>query len=300
MSQYPILTDQGVLEAVNYLASGPSGLGQNFDGFSAYQPAYVTGNFRQPFTVSTATSAPPNWYIPPVSINSISSPDGQTVTWNFASTQPTAPFTNGLQLTGAGFTPSFYNGGDGGVVACTTSTVTTQFSKSYAPLDPITVYGTLNFQAYLDSNGNPQPVSTDCNARVTVTGPTERVFINSQLTLTSGYTCTTASTFMVTVQIDRYRGSVNTFAGSTDYFFNLDTAAADGGIVSLQSHTYSVGPGSGTVDTGQNIFTTVIDQPDFGYYWYIADIVWTPLTGNAVPKLQTVGLRSLTAQVIKQ
>lgn len=300
MSQFPIVTDQGILEAINYLASGPSGLGQNFDGFSAYQPAYVTGNFRQPFTVSTSTTAPPNWYIAPISISSISSTDGQTVVWNFASTQPKAPFTNGLQLNGAGFTPGFYNGGDGGVVACTSSSVTTQFSQSYAPLPPVTTYGTLNFQAYLDGNGNPQPVSTDCNARVSVTGPTERVFINSQLSLTSGYVCTTASSFTVTVQIDRYRGSVDTAPGANDYLFNLDTTAADGGIVSKQSHTYTVGAGSGTVDTGQNIFTTVIDQPNFGYYWYIAEIVWTPLTGDVQPQLQTVGLRSLTAQVIKQ
>mgnify|MGYP003347452436 CR=1 FL=1 len=36
MSHYPIVTPQGVYEAVNYLASGPSGLGQSFQGFSSY------------------------------------------------------------------------------------------------------------------------------------------------------------------------------------------------------------------------------------------------------------------------
>jgi hypothetical protein len=39
MAQFPINTTQGIYEAVNYLASGPSGLGQDFAGFSSYQPA---------------------------------------------------------------------------------------------------------------------------------------------------------------------------------------------------------------------------------------------------------------------
>ena len=48
MAQYPVEDTAGLFEAVNYLLSGPSGLGQNFQGFSSYQPAYVTGTFRQP------------------------------------------------------------------------------------------------------------------------------------------------------------------------------------------------------------------------------------------------------------
>jgi hypothetical protein len=300
MSQFPVVSQEGVLEAVNYLASGPAGLGQNFDGFSAYQPAYLTGTYRQPFSVSTSTSAPPNWFVAPISISNIIYKDdgitnAQSLEWVFATPQAVPPFQNGWTLTGAGWDPaSNYNGDDGTVVSCSTTSVTTQFSKAYA-WDPVVTYGTLEFEAYLNGAKTKSiPVSTDANARVTVTGPTERVFVSSQLALTSGYTCSTTSTFSVSVQINRYSGEINTDPAKNDYLFNFDAT------VSEQSQTYSVGPGSGTVNTGQNIFTTVIDQPSFGYYWYIAEVVWTPLTGDAVAKLQTVGLRSLTAQVIKQ
>ena len=33
MSQYPIVNRDDLIDGVNYLLSGPSGLGQNFQGF---------------------------------------------------------------------------------------------------------------------------------------------------------------------------------------------------------------------------------------------------------------------------
>jgi hypothetical protein len=301
MSQFPIVSEEGLYEAVNYLASGPSGLGQNFDGFSSYTPAYLTGNTRQPWTVSTTTNAPPNWYVAPIQISSVSYLDNpgtstsQTTLWTFSTPQSPPPFLNGMLLTGAGWTPSNYNGVDGTVVSCTNASVTLDLGESYNWPTPITTYGTLEFDAYLNGDKTKSiPISTDCNARVTVTGPTERVFVSSQLALTSGYTCSTASTFSVTVQINRYNATAYTVNGATQYSFDSPVTVGE------QSKTYSVTTGSGTVDTGQNIFTTIVDQPNFGFYWYICEVVWTPLTGNAVPKLQTVGLRSLSAQVIKQ
>jgi hypothetical protein len=51
---YPVTgTMSGVLDGLNYVLSGPGGLGQNFAGFSNYELAYLTGNFRTPFTVLT-------------------------------------------------------------------------------------------------------------------------------------------------------------------------------------------------------------------------------------------------------
>jgi hypothetical protein len=300
MAQFPVVSKEGLYEAVNYLASGPSGLGQNFDGFSSYTPAYLTGNFRQPWTVNTTTTAPPNWYVAPIQISSVSYLDNpgstasQTTLWTFATPHSPPPFSQGMILTGAGWTPDGYNGSDGTVIACTTASVTLDLGDVYPWPTPITAYGTLEYEAYLDGNGNPLAVSTDCNARVTVTGPTERVFISSQLALTSGYSCTTASTFSVTVQINRYDATAKTVNGAVQYSFNNRTTIAE------QGKTYSVSAGTGTVDTGPNVFTTAIDQPNFGYYWYLCEVVWAPLTGNATPKLQTVGLRSLSAQVVKQ
>jgi hypothetical protein len=68
---------------------------------------------------------------------------------------------------------------------------------------------------------------------------------------------------------------------------------------------------SGSDTAGDNIFTTVLDQPSFGYFWYIVDVYFStydltdpenPVAypGDAAPGIMTVGLRSLSAQVVKE
>ena len=295
MSQYPVEKGNGVLEAVNYLLSGPAGLGQNFAGFSAYEPAYLTGTFRAPYAVATtATTNPPSWYVPPINISTVTPLnviDGKTqyLEWTFATAQPLPPFRVGSNPIASGFNPaSFYDGDTGRVITCTTTSMITGYRQTYE-VPAVVTPGTVEY------DNSDARTSTDANARVTVTGPTEQVFISSQLALTSGYTCTTTSTFQVAVEINRYEGFVDrNNQGAVDYLFDLDAT------VSEQVTTYTVEPGSGSVFTGQNIFTTVLDQPSFGYYWYIAEVKWNNTSGDVVPQVQTVGLRSLTAQVIKQ
>ena len=283
-------------EAVSYLLSGPSGLGQNFAGFSAYQPVYLSGTFREPYTVaiSTTTTAP-SWYVAPVAINAVNQLNvinGKTpyLEWTFSTPTAAPPFAVGQTIRGDGtWDPAFYQGNDGVVVTCSTTSVITKYVEAVAWPTPINTYGSI----YVSNDGIE--VSTDANARVTVQGPTELVFISSQLALTSGYDCTTTSTFDVSVQINRYSGEIDTAGqGAVDYLFNFDKT------VSEQSQSFTVEPGSGTVNAGQNIFTTVLDQPSFGYYWYICEVLWEQTSGDVTPGTQTVGLRSLTAQVIKQ
>ena len=48
---YPADDQQSVLDGVNVLLSGPAGLGQDFKGFSSYTDAWLTGNFRTPYTI---------------------------------------------------------------------------------------------------------------------------------------------------------------------------------------------------------------------------------------------------------
>ena len=52
MASYPVeaADTSGVVEAVNNLLSGPSGLGQDFSGFASYVPGFVTGSVRTPYT----------------------------------------------------------------------------------------------------------------------------------------------------------------------------------------------------------------------------------------------------------
>jgi len=56
MAQFPVeyarKDSESLVEAINYALSGPSGLGQNFNGFSDSFTAWLRGNVRQPATVS--------------------------------------------------------------------------------------------------------------------------------------------------------------------------------------------------------------------------------------------------------
>lgn len=268
MAQYPVEDDAGLFEAVNYLLSGPAGLGQNFNGFSSYQPVYLTGTFRAPFVVSTTTN-PPSWYVAPISINNIvplNVVDGETANleWTFTTPQAAPPFRVGQRVNVANVTPDYYDANGYLVLTCSTTTFQTQDSQVYPYPDYPYVSG-----GDVSLDNADSLASTDANARVTILGPTEIVFISSQLALTSGYTCTTSSTFSVSVQINRYRGFVDTKnPGAVDYLFNYDET------VSEQLQTFTVTSGTGTVNCGQNIFTTVLDQPSFGYYWYICEVVF--------------------------
>lgn len=59
MSQFPLNYNQrdsdAAVDAINYVLSGPSGLGQNFSGLSGYNATNLTGNFRAPFTVASVS-----------------------------------------------------------------------------------------------------------------------------------------------------------------------------------------------------------------------------------------------------
>jgi hypothetical protein len=293
MAQYPVEDDAGLFEAVNYLLSGPAGLGQNFNGFSSYIPVYLTGTFRAPFVVSTASNAP-LWYVAPISISNIvrqNVVDGQTANleWTFTTPQATPPFRAGQRVNVANVTPSYYDASGYLVLTCSTTTFQTQDSSVY-PYPAYTSGGDVS----LDNTDSLN--STDANARVTVQGPTEIVFISSQLQLDVDVNVVNPGTLTVSVQVNRYRGFVDTRnPGAVDYLFNYDET------VSEQINTYSVTTATTTINAGQNIFTTVLDQPSFGYYWYIAEVdITVSDIADVQPTTVTAGLRSLTAQVIKQ
>jgi hypothetical protein len=275
MSQFPVESDEQLFQAVNYLLSGPSGLGQNFQGFSDYKGAYLTGTFRAPFTLPLTTTPVPSLYVAPLTITNITTPDnpGRYIYVTFSGwggSQP--PFSAGdtIKISGvANPAGSFFNDTyNRSVVSCTTTQVIIQLSKNYTM--PTWISG-----GVIDKDLTNLATSTDCNGRVTVYGPTDRVFVTSQLNLNLSYTATIASEFDVRIQINRYRGTPTDTPGDNDYTFDLDTNP----LVSEQFNHYSV-TGNGSTGNQEYIFTTVLDQPSFGYYWYILDIVFSTLNYN--------------------
>lgn len=296
MAQYPIeIGDQSAIaEGLNYLLSGPAGLGQNFAGFSSYTPAYIRPAGRQPFSLPITTTLNPAWYlnIPINNIVPVSPQPTREITVTFASAQPTAPFQYGdvIELAnvvddGSGET---YDYDSYEVLSCTTTQVVLYVTGSYTWANYIS-------GGNLIRNRVDEPISTDCNGRITVTGPTDQVFISAQLILDAAYTCSTASEFDIVVSIDRFAGSPTNVAGSNDYIFRNPVT------VSERTFTYTPST-SGTVSELETIFTTVLDGPDldFGYYWYILQVNFTVVSGDVKPGNLIGKLRSLTAQVVKQ
>lgn len=286
MSQFPINTPEGLYEAVNYLASGPSGLGQNFAGFSSYDPAYLTGNYRTPFSQPTAR----NLYVAPITLDTSEFIDGRTLKFTFASAQPTPPFNPGDLVIVNGVSNSWYDyrWNPIGVVSCTTTYCYVRTGALYTPpFEAIGYGGTIGLSLIGYDN------STDCNARVTVTGGTDRVFISGQLDQTVNYEVTSGTQDLtVLTKVNRYIGFINDDPVNPDYLFDFQ------GSVAVKEYSFTGLSGTGTLPLIETVYSTLLDQPGPGYYWYILEVTYegTDIEVTSVG----LGLRSLSAQVVKQ
>ena len=288
MAKFPVESDDnvGVIDALNYLLSGPAGLGQNFAGFSSYTPAYLTGNYRVPF----AQAGVANLYVTPISLGVATMVDERTWKFFFSSAQPSPPFALGNIVTIAGVTDSYYDGTYSpiGVAECTTTYVILRTSESYA-IVPDSSGGT----ASLDLTGLLN--STDANARVVVSGGTDRVFISAQLDQQVHYTVPSGTyDLVVSVQVNRYIGFINNDPINPDYIFNYDETVAK------KDYTYSSLSGTGVLSLTESVFASILDRPKPGYYWYILEVQFNSTGGSVNVTQDELFLRSLSAQVVKQ
>jgi hypothetical protein len=285
MASYPVEAGDtsGVVEAVNNLLSGPSGLGQDFSGFSSYIPGWLTGNFRTPYSESTLA----NLYVAPITLGTSELLDPFTWKLNFASTQASVPFVPGNGIYVAGVSNPIYDGfyTPIGVVECTTNYVIARTQGAYAAAP-----ATGGFVLYSATNTGLN--STDCNSKITVTGGTDRVFISAQLNNKISYDFGNPSDLTYTVAINRYFGEPNSDPINPGFVFNFDKT------VSQRVYTYT-GLTTGSVDQ-ESIFSTLIDSniPP-GYYWYILEVQFDSDAFLQVTASE-FGLRSMTTQVVKQ
>lgn len=283
--------DEGQTDAINYLLSGPSGLGQNFAGYSSYAPVYLTGNFRIPFTQVDIA----NLYVAPITLGTTEMLDDRTVKLTFASAQATPPFSLGNGLTVSGISTAYNNmlndnGVQIGVVSCTTTYVIVRLQVSFALLSPATG-GTVEFY----TTGNFFN-STDCDSRVTVTGGTDRVFLSGQLDNLISYDVISSppATLEYTAAIRRYTGFINTDPTNPDYLFASSVTIAE------KVYTYTGLTSTGTLDLVETVFATFIDQPPPGYYRYILEVKFRNPVGDLQVTSSEFGLRSISCQVVKQ
>jgi hypothetical protein len=303
MSKFPveISDNEGQIDAINYLLSGPSGLGQNFAGFSSYAQAWLTGNYRTPFSWPTIR----NLYVATINLSTSEFIDSRTLKFTFAAPAGSPPFEQGNPVNISGVSNSFYNDDytNIGVVECTTTYCTVRLSREF-PIEAPGTGGTISL------NLNDTFSSTDCNARVTVTGATDRVFISGQLDQAITYTVPSGTgELTVYVAVNRYRGFINDDAVNPDYLFVLD------GTVAEKDYVRPGLTGTATLPLIETIFSTLIDQPTTlnnpdnsgyigpwtAYYWYILEVKWESTgTDPVYVTSDKFGLRSLSSQVVKQ
>jgi hypothetical protein len=320
MSQYPVADSAGIIEGVNYLLSGPSGSGQNFDGYKSYVPEYVTSYFRAPFVlpkfdedgnVIVANQERTKWSSSPISISTITPIDEFNFQVNFASAQPTAPYSigQGLFITGStatGSAPGFYNAywTPPGVVTCSTTAVVIRTNQPYTL--PTGTGGVIRLDA------SDSYVSTAGNGRVKVFGPNDRVFVSGEINFDYDYTSNAAGSLDVYASINRYVGFIDTQdpVNNELRFLGPDTIVE-------KLHTITIpGSGTGTITNEEFFFTTLIDSPTYtvtqngqpvikgyGFYWYILELFFVSDNESGaivLPTQVTTNYLSFTAQVIKQ
>jgi hypothetical protein len=177
MASYPIGSgdEANLLEAVNYVASGPSGLGQQLEGFSSYTPIRLTGNFRVPYTADGA-----KLYVAPIALSAAEWLDDYTWKYTFAATQPDPPFALGNPVKVTGVTPSDYNGTflRIGVVECTTTYVICREQTPYPNPGVIGTGGEIGLNV---TGGGGAEISTDANAFVSIDASNSLVSVTAQI-----------------------------------------------------------------------------------------------------------------------
>lgn len=271
VSKYPIEVsdEEGQVDAINYLLSGPSGLGQNFSGYSRYLPQYIRPSARQPWSLPITTTLDPSIYldIPISNITPVGGNPSDLLLITFTTPFATAPFQFGDYIDIANVTESGVDtsiqGVDWFVYSCTANDVTVGYDSSFGSYTWNTyVSGGDVLRTYINKE-----LSTDANGRVTVNGAGDRVFISAQIDMNYEYTCTTNVDYKIKAVISRGVGFPNTDPGQTDFFFT------DFVTVSEKTIDKSATVGSGT-ENFEAIFASVLDGPNlnFNYYWYILSV----------------------------
>jgi hypothetical protein len=295
MSKFPVeLTDdEGQRDAINYLLSGPAGLGQNFSGFSDSSDKYLTTNLNPPFTSTDAVLLDYSY-----SVATVERLDYFLIKVNFSTTYITPPRLGaGVWADSLGAFINDY-GQLIGVVESTTTYVVIRLTSPLAPTSPVSG-GTITMSMFTPNHA-ARAFQTDCNAVVTVTGATDRVFISGQTYLTCDFTSLPGTwTAGIEVQINRYK-ALNAQAISNYSAYSFDYSLDE--IVARKSYV----PSDGNVDAfGRYIvdaaFTSIVDNPPPGYYLYTTQVFVGRPGGSTIEVGRIVlGVRSISVQLVKE
>lgn len=291
MAKYPVerSDNEGIVDALNYVLSGPQGIGQNFKGVSFSDLGYLTGNFTAPYT--SPTPVPTN--VPPISVSTAEKLSPNTFKYTFSAAQPSPPFFLGSNLVATGMSKNQYNRRfTMGVVECTTTYVVTRVRRLLGDPGPATG-GTVELVLPVYPFYN----ATDGDVRdIVITSATDRAFVSAQILNRIFCDATVFSQMFYTVAVNRYRANTTYNPNNLDFTYEYDATIA------YRTYNLNVAAGTGVdlqpIDT---VFTNIVDQPGPGLFRYILELQFqTSLGSDAVVSACEFGYRSLACQVVKE
>jgi hypothetical protein len=301
MAAYPITNPDGsnLIEALNYVASGPAGIGQQLDGFAAYADApYLTGNKQTPFINKNTTVM----YSGIADISSIDWIDGYTIKYNYLyGPYPGAIFTPGATLLVQGALPYEYNAPgayygsssyNATIVESTDSYVITRSNKFIPNLGTgsggqASVFVTTQ----AGTGGLGTRISTDLIGNVTVDAGNSLVSVTAQLEiLTNTYAVLwlapdpmSSHTLNYFVELNRYKATnIGTVSNPIyDYAFDTVVSRRRIYITNLTTPTrgipltYTITGGTPAVGSAGNYFPVAVETftpPGVGGVGAVVDV----------------------------
>lgn len=310
MAQFPVSTQDGVYQSLNYLLSGPGFSGQSIKGSSSNiatalsedivdpnsgeivnSPGIVT-NFLQPYLTDlqsrvgvtggtdrvllsaqlnntyTYTTLADCTLQYTVFINRYRAQQNNNLNYNdylfyFDSTVASQEYTTSLSTTNGGLVAVTASGTKKVYNAPTTGSFYPAVDAIFVGVNASTGTG-LNANIQVEISYGASGTYTDLNTRVTV--------------ISAGESWTVGDTIVI------------------------DGAAlgAVSGVNDLTLTVTDVNFGTGPAVTQETIFTNVVDEPGLGFYLYAVEVQWYALTGSIQIDPSTLGVRSISAQVLKQ
>jgi hypothetical protein len=290
MSAFPVLTPQGIKEGINYLLSGPSGSGQNFDGYSAGNIAFLTGNPQTPYTtlsislystsnansnvitVSNSSSLttgmtvygagiPSNTTISNITSNTLTITNNSygNITSNLSYTNTAYINVNNISLSNATMTDGY------------TSIFTFSSTQTIPPFqlgNPVTVAGVTGVGVY-GYNQTYSPIGVVACTINNVTVRTSNIGsilsngTGGNVSLTTYNTVTTNSKFLSTDCIANATVTDNTnrvfLAGELNYILSTTGSGTLNVTVAINRYKLIIAPNNNSANNLQQIYTYVYD-----------------------------------------
>ena len=309
MPQYPVSDQQGIIDGLNYVLSGPGSLGQNFQGYSSSITTALTDEI---FNFSTG-------------LRQVDSPIVTNALQYYLTDCEVNVGVNGNQdrvIVNGQINVDF----DYTTLIDTSLEYTVAINRYRAyPNTSNTVVDYLYyFEETLASYAYNYGLSTSENGLTAVTATGTKIAYTLPATgsltpavdvVLTGVNATTGTGLDAVIQIQIAYGSAGSYNDTntkvTVLQLGSDWTVGDtivipgtslGGATPANDLTLTVtqvSSGSGPTISQETIFTGIIDEPTIGYYLYVIELQWYALTGALTIDTVDLGVRSISAQVAK-